>query len=63
MVERWPELVARNGHEIVGHGWSQDDEMVTLDEAEDLDVVRRHMRSQDVIPRRLGVWRSCCWHA
>jgi allantoinase len=44
VAERWPDLVAslaRNGHEIVGHGWSQDEAMVTMDEETDLDVVRR----------------------
>jgi allantoinase len=44
VVERWPELIAdlaRNGHEIVGHGWSQDEAMVGMDEAADLEAVRR----------------------
>jgi allantoinase len=44
LAERWPELVAglhRNGHEIVGHGWAQDQAMASMDEATDLDVVRR----------------------
>ena len=44
VAERWPDLVAglaRNGHEIVGHGYTQDQAMVTLDEDEDLAVVRK----------------------
>lgn len=33
--------VASRGHEIVGHGWTMDRKMVSLDEDEDLDVVKR----------------------
>lgn len=41
---KWPDLaakIARDGHEIVGHGYSQDQVMVEMDEEEDLDVVSR----------------------
>jgi peptidoglycan/xylan/chitin deacetylase (PgdA/CDA1 family) len=44
VAERWPDLVAglaRNGHEIVGHGYAQDQAMAGLDEADDLAVVRQ----------------------
>jgi peptidoglycan/xylan/chitin deacetylase (PgdA/CDA1 family) len=44
VAERWPELVAglaRAGHELVGHGWSQDRPMAGLDRDEDRAVVRR----------------------
>jgi peptidoglycan/xylan/chitin deacetylase (PgdA/CDA1 family) len=44
VAERWPELVAgiaRNGHEMVGHGYRQDERMGTMDEQKDLEVVRR----------------------
>jgi peptidoglycan/xylan/chitin deacetylase (PgdA/CDA1 family) len=44
VAERWPELVAgmaERGHEIVGHGYRQDERMATLDEQRDLEVVRR----------------------
>jgi allantoinase len=40
----WPRAVAEiaaAGHEIVGHGYSQDQRMESLDESEDLDVVTR----------------------
>ena len=44
VAERWPDLVsgiASDGHEIVGHGYRQDERMDSLDEQRDLDVVRR----------------------
>jgi peptidoglycan/xylan/chitin deacetylase (PgdA/CDA1 family) len=44
VAERWPDLVRRladNGHEIVGHGYRQDERMATMDEQKDLEVVRR----------------------
>jgi len=55
LAERWPELVAglhRNGHEIVGHGYAQDQPMADMDEATDLAVVRR---CADVIHEVTGV--------
>lgn len=42
--DKWPELVeeiAARGHEIVGHCYSQGQEMALLDEEADLEVVRR----------------------
>ena len=44
VAERWPELVAgmaQRGHEIVGHGYRQDERMASMDEQRDLEVVRR----------------------
>ena len=41
---KWPELastIAREGHEIVGHGYSQDQVMVEMDQEQDLEVVTR----------------------
>jgi len=42
--ERWPDLVAelaRKGHEMVGHAYSQDEQMALMDETDDLQTVRR----------------------
>ncbi|MFI5269880.1 MAG: polysaccharide deacetylase family protein, partial [Chloroflexota bacterium] len=55
LAKRWPELVAglhRNGHEIVGHGWAQDQAMAEMDEATDLGVVRR---CAEIVERLTGV--------
>lgn len=44
VAERWPDLVAgiaSRGHEIVGHGYRQDERMASLGEERDLDVVRQ----------------------
>jgi peptidoglycan/xylan/chitin deacetylase (PgdA/CDA1 family) len=44
VAERWPQLVAgiaSRGHEIVGHGYRQDERMASLSEERDLEVVRR----------------------
>ncbi len=60
VAERWPELIAglhKNGHEIVGHGWFQDEAMASMDEAKDLDVVRR---CAEVIQQVTGV-RPAGW--
>lgn len=43
-AEKWPKLVAaiaNEGHEIVGHGYSQERKMSDMDEVEDLDVISR----------------------
>ncbi|HEX6512748.1 MAG TPA: polysaccharide deacetylase family protein [Chloroflexota bacterium] len=62
LAERWPELVAglaRNGHEIVGHGWAQDQPMAAMDEQEDLLVVRRCAEIIDeVTGQRPAGWSS-----
>jgi peptidoglycan/xylan/chitin deacetylase (PgdA/CDA1 family) len=62
VAERWPKLIgdlARNGHEIVGHGWFQDDAMANMDEAKDLDVVRRCAEIIDqVTGQRPAGWSS-----
>lgn len=43
-AEIWPDAVAavsRAGHEVVGHGYAQDQRMEAMDEEADLDVVTR----------------------
>jgi peptidoglycan/xylan/chitin deacetylase (PgdA/CDA1 family) len=54
VVERWPELVAglaEKGHELVGHAYSQDEQMALMDETEDLATVRK---CSEVIERVSG---------
>lgn len=62
VAQRWPELIAglaKSGHEIVGHGWAQDDPMAAMDEAKDLDVVRRCAEIiYDVTGHRPAGWSS-----
>lgn len=62
VAERWPKLIAelaRNGHEMVGHGWAQDDPMAAMDEAKDRDVVRRCAEViHDVTGQRPAGWSS-----
>jgi allantoinase len=60
LAERWPDLVAglhRGGHEIVGHGWAQDQAMAAMGEEEDLLVVRR---CAEIIEQVTGV-RPAGW--
>ncbi|HVA25452.1 MAG TPA: polysaccharide deacetylase family protein [Chloroflexota bacterium] len=62
LAERWPDLVAglhRNGHEIVGHGYAQDQPMAAMDEATDLAVVRKCAEVIDqVTGQRPAGWSS-----
>jgi hypothetical protein len=62
VAEQWPELVAgiaRSGHEIVGHGYSQDQPMVGMDEAEDLATVRRSAELIELVTgQRPAGWSS-----
>ncbi len=62
VAERWPELIgglAANGHEMVGHGWAQDEPMAAMDEATDLDVVARCASViERVAGRRPAGWSS-----
>ena len=62
VAERWPDLVAgiaRNGHEIVGHGYRQDERMDGLEEHRDLEVVRRCAEIiEDVTGQRPVGWSS-----
>jgi peptidoglycan/xylan/chitin deacetylase (PgdA/CDA1 family) len=54
VAERWPEVaraVSDQGHEIIGHGYSQDHVMYKLNENEDLDVV---VRTTDMIESVTG---------
>lgn len=44
LVQRWPRIIeklAKNGHEIVGHGWAQDQAMHAMNQEQDRDAVRR----------------------
>lgn len=62
VAERWPDAVkalAAEGHEIVGHGYSQDRAMSSMDEAEDFDVVSGSVKTfQEVAGQRPVGWSS-----
>lgn len=62
VAERWPDLVAgmaNKGHEIVGHGYRQDERMGNLDEQRDLEVVRRCTRIIEAVTGQPPVgWSS-----
>ncbi len=62
VAERWPNLVAGiagNGHEIVGHGYAQDEPMAAMDEATDLAVVRKCAEIiHEVAGQRPAGWSS-----
>lgn len=62
LAEQWPELVAglaRDGHEIVGHGYAQDQRMYSMDEEQDLGVVRKCAEIiQSVTGQRPAGWSS-----
>jgi peptidoglycan/xylan/chitin deacetylase (PgdA/CDA1 family) len=62
VAERWPDLVAgiaSTGHEVVGHGYRQDERMDGLGEQRDLEVVRRCAEIiEDVTGQRPVGWSS-----
>jgi peptidoglycan/xylan/chitin deacetylase (PgdA/CDA1 family) len=62
VAERWADLVAgiaRKGHEMVGHGYRQDERMDGLNEQRDLEVVRRCAEIiEDVTGQRPVGWSS-----
>lgn len=62
VAERWPDVVravVADGHEIVGHGYSQDRAMSSMDEAEDFAVVSGSVEAfQDVAGQRPVGWSS-----
>lgn len=61
-AQKWPELVktiAQSGHEVVGHGFSQDSPMVEMDENEDLEVVTKSTKIlEEVSGQRPVGWSS-----
>jgi allantoinase len=62
VAQHWPDLIAglaHNGHEIVGHGWAQDEPMWAMGEEQDHDVVRRCAEIIDkVTGQRPAGWSS-----
>lgn len=61
-AERWPDLVrslSDEGHEVVGHGWSQDRRMSDMDEDEDYATIDRSSRVlEEVCGQRPVGWSS-----
>ena len=62
VAQRWPHLIeqaAANGHEIVGHGWAQDQPMWAMDEAQDREAVRMTSEVIEAVTGRRPVgWSS-----